>query len=115
MSGTFSVDNEPLRELQGRVEQLHRSKRFAENGGEDPHFRMLLLMEEVGEICSCLTKGKGDLAEEHADALIVLLGNAVAFGIDIVDAAHSKLDHIECLKPTVIDGHARLVSEDKTP
>lgn len=110
MCGTFSASDEPLLDLLSRVERLHESKGFAANGGEDPHFRMALLMEEVGEICRCLTKDDGDLAEEHADALIALLGNVVAFGIDIVTIAHRKLDRLERLEPVVINGYMRLVT-----
>lgn len=111
MSGISSASDEPLLDLLSRIERLHKSMGFAENGGEDPSFRMTLLMEEVGEICRCLTKHDGDLAEEHADALIVLLGNVVAWDIDVVTVTHRKLDRLEQLEPRVVDGHMRLVTK----
>lgn len=111
MSGMPSTPDEPLLDLLRRVKRLHVTKGFAQHGGEDPYFRMALLMEEIGELCQCLTKMDGDLAEEHADTLIVLLGNVVAFGIDIVNVAHRKLDKLEGLEPRVINGHMRLVTK----
>lgn len=55
------------------------------------------MMEELGEIsqCSqCLTKGKGNLAEEHADLLILLLGNCLTMNIDLADAFWTKIEAI---------------------
>lgn len=57
-------------------------------------YRMNLMMEELGEISQCLTKGKGNLAEEHADLLILLLGNCLTMDIDIVDAFWTKFNVI---------------------
>ena len=54
-------------------------------------YRQNLLMEELGEISQCITKGKGDLAEEHADLLILLIGNCVLMDIDIETAVNQKL------------------------
>ena len=56
-------------------------------------YRMNLLMEEIGEICECLTKGKSkeNLAEEHADLLILLFGNCIMADIDIETAFWKKM------------------------
>lgn len=99
-----------MNDLIERVRQLHKEKGFRENGGEDKLFRMSLIMEEVGEICSSITKGKGDFEEEHADLLILLLGNCVAYDIDVVPLTHRKLDKLAALRSTSVDGHARLVT-----
>lgn len=104
--------NDEIQALIERVTLLHQAKGFESNGGEEPFFRMALLMEEIGEVCRCLTTDRGDLAEEHADVLIVLLGNAVSFRFDIIGAAHRKLDQLEKLDPRPSNGHARLVSKD---
>ena len=95
-----------------RVRHLHETKHFADSGGQDPFFRMALMAEEVGEIARCLSTGEGDLAEEHADLLIVLLGNAISFGIDLFSAAHHKLDRLDCLEPKLINGHSRIVTRE---
>jgi NTP pyrophosphatase (non-canonical NTP hydrolase) len=73
-------------------------------------FRMNLLMEEVGEICQCLTKGKDAIAEEHADLLIVLLGNCFALGIDIESEFWRKIDKISRYGTRLTGNHCRLVS-----
>lgn len=41
-----------------------------------------------------LTKGKENLDEEHADLLIILLGNCLTMNIDIVDAFWRKFNVI---------------------
>ncbi|HWQ73047.1 MAG TPA: hypothetical protein VN370_12105 [Desulfitobacteriaceae bacterium] len=48
------------------------------------------MMEELGKISQCLTKGKGDLTEEHAELLILLLGNCLMMDIDIISAFWDK-------------------------
>ena len=59
-------------------------------------YRNNLLIEELGEIASCLTKGesKERLAEEHADLFILLLGNCITMNIDLTEAFWKKYDKI---------------------
>lgn len=97
-------------DAQRRVAELHRIMRFKETGGEDPLFRVALLAEEVGEVASCITKNDGNLAEEHADLLIVLLGNCVSFGIDVEEAFNRKLDRLMRMTPVTDGAHARLIT-----
>ena len=97
-------------ELLEKVKELHIKNNFKENGGEDKRFRMLLLMEELGEICSAITKEKGSFEEEHADLLILLLGNCVAYDIDIIELTRKKLDKIMNAELKSIDGYSRLVT-----
>ena len=73
-----------MEQLLERVRELHIKNDFKNNGGEDKRFRMLLLMEELGEICSSITKNKGDFEEEHADLLILLLGNCIAYDLSLI-------------------------------
>ena len=49
-----------------------------------------LMVEELGEIHECYTKGTGDIEEEHADLLYLLLGSCVTLGIDIEAAFLAK-------------------------
>ncbi len=86
------TDSAQINDLLTAVQKFHDKHSFAQNGGHDPLYRMTLIMEEVGEICECITKGKDkeQLAEEHADLLILLLGNCIAMDIDIVEAFWKK-------------------------
>ncbi|MEA1928792.1 MAG: MazG nucleotide pyrophosphohydrolase domain-containing protein, partial [Candidatus Auribacterota bacterium] len=72
--------------------------------------RMNLIMEEVGEISQCLTKGKPreDLIEEHADLLILLLGNAISLDFDLEDAFWKKLEKIMRRKSRMVNGTIRV-------
>ncbi len=63
------------------VEEFHKKHSF-DIGTKDKktmYYRMNLLIEELGEISQSLTKGYPDeqVAEEHADLLILLLGNCI--------------------------------------
>ncbi len=100
-----------MEQLLERVRELHIKNDFKNNGGEDKRFRMLLLMEELGEICSSITKNKGDFEEEHADLLILLLGNCIAYDIDIIKVANTKLDKLMQAKQINIDGYTRIVTK----
>ncbi|GFI32453.1 hypothetical protein IMSAGC013_03852 [Lachnospiraceae bacterium] len=100
-----------MEELLEKVRLLHEQNDFKNNGGEDKYYRMSLLMEELGEICEALTKQKGNFKEEHADLLILLLGNCVAYDIDIVNLTSEKLDKLLKMKPKIDnDGHTRLIT-----
>ncbi|CAM4388483.1 hypothetical protein ACTNDP_14170 [Paenibacillus barengoltzii] len=100
-----------MNDLLEAVRELHERHNFKNNGGEDALFRMNLIMEEVGEICSCLTKHKGNLAEEHADLLILLLGNCVAFNIDIETEFWKKMDKLKSYSTIAANGHTRITSK----
>jgi len=99
-----------VKEMVEAIRRLHAKHGFAEKGGEDMLFRMNLIMEEVGEICECLTKGYGDIAEEHADLLILLLGNCVALDIDIEKEFWRKLNKVMAADPISVHGHARVLT-----
>lgn len=103
-----------MNEMMETMREIHKLHQFKTNGGEDPLFRMNLIMEEVGEICSCLTKNKGNIAEEHADLLILLLGNCVALEIDIEAefwAKAEKLKNYELIE-SPSGTHSRLSSKN---
>ena len=101
-----------MEQLLEKVRLLHIQNDFKNNGGEDKYFRMALLMEELGEICDALTKQKPNFKEEHADLLILLLGNCVAYEIDIIKLTSEKLDRLLKMKArTDGNGHSRLITE----
>jgi NTP pyrophosphatase (non-canonical NTP hydrolase) len=102
-----------MKEMIEAVQRVHRERQFAEQGGEDIFFRMSLMMEELGEVCQCLTKGYGSVGEEHADILILLLGNCIALGIDIESEFWAKINKISKYKTRSMNGRTRLISSAK--
>ena len=82
-----------LNELTDMVRCFHEKHDFANNNGSDMNFRMLLMMEEVGELAECLTKGKGmeAIREELADIFILLLGHCVVLDVDLEKAFLKKM------------------------
>lgn len=70
--------------------------------------RMLLMMEEVGEIARWATRQSGNLGEEHADVLILLLGNVLTMSLDLEGATVSKVRRIMARTARTIAGHRRV-------
>ncbi|CEM62491.1 MazG nucleotide pyrophosphohydrolase domain-containing protein [Treponema phagedenis] len=99
-------------ELLDKVKQLHKQNDFKANGGEDKLFRMALIMEEVGEISEAITKDQDNFEEEHADLLILLLGNCVAYDIDILKLTNEKLDRLLKMKPSKKNGYKRIITKE---
>ena len=94
------------------VQAFHDKHRFRENGGEDMVYRLALMTEELGEIAECVTKGKGReaLAEECADLLILLMGNAISENFDLSDAFWKKMEVIESRGARNVDGRVRVTA-----
>ncbi|GJM74117.1 hypothetical protein HMSSN036_63330 [Paenibacillus macerans] len=99
-----------MNDLLEAVRELHERHNFKNNGGEDALFRMNLIMEEVGEICSCLTKHKGNLAEEHADLLICCLATALPL-ISTSKLNLEKMDKLKSYSTIAANGHTRITSK----
>ena len=101
-----------MKEMIEAVREFHRKFDLKKKGGEDMLHRMNLIMEEVGEISQCLTKGKPreDLIEEHADLLILLLGNAIALNFDLEKAFWEKLEKIMRRKSRMVNGTIRVTA-----
>lgn len=99
-----------MKELIEAVREFHRKHDLKARGGEEMLHRMNLIMEEVGEISQCLTKGKprGELIEEHADLLILLIGNAIALDFDLEKAFWEKLDRIMRRNSRMVNGTVRV-------
>jgi dephospho-CoA kinase len=70
--------------------------------------RIVLMVEELGEIARWSTRRQGDLAEENADLLILLLGNAVAMDFDLEEALVQKARKIFARPSKLVDGHKRV-------
>lgn len=96
------------------VRAFHAKHRFKESGGEELIYRVALMVEELGEIAECVTKGKPKdrLAEEVADLFILLVGTAIAADFDLRRAFWDKMEKLESREARMIGGRIR-VSEFK--
>lgn len=92
------------------VQSFHDKHQFNKNGGEDMVYRVALMAEELGEISEAVTKGKSkaELAEECADLLILLMGNAIAADFDLNDAFWLKMEKIMKRESRMVDGRIRV-------
>ena len=92
------------------VQAFHDKHDFKNTGGEELAYRVALMTEELGEISSCVTKGKDlhKLAEECADLLILLVGTAIAADFDLMEAFWAKMRKLEQRKSRIINGRIRV-------
>lgn len=92
------------------VQAFHDKHRFRETGGEELTYRVALMAEELGEISSCVTKGKSkdSLAEEVADLLILLMGTGIAADFDLNQAFWQKMEKLMQRESRMIDGRIRV-------
>lgn len=92
------------------VQAFHDKHDFRNTGGEELTYRVALMAEELGEISSCVTKGKSThmLAEETADLFILLLGTAIAADFDLRQAFWEKMEKIMQRESKMIDGRIRV-------
>ena len=74
----------------------------------DKWVQLSILMEEVGETSSTITKGVGDTSEEIADVIISAICLAISLNIDIDEAVRRKLIILQSRKPTYVDNHIRI-------
>ena len=104
------MNPDSFNDMMDEVREFHRKHRFHENGGEEMVYRVALMAEELGEISACVSKGKSkeELAEECADLLILLLGNAVAVDFDLNQAFWQKMQRVNLRSSKMIDGRIRV-------
>ncbi len=97
-------------EMLAAVQAFHDKHRFRETGGEEMAYRVALMAEELGEISSCVTKGKSKeaLAEEIADLLILILGTGIAQDIDLNQAFWEKMERLMQREAKMINGRIRV-------
>ncbi len=112
MNSLNHQDKELFSQMMAAVQEFHEKHQFSEKGGEDMVYRLALMTEELGEIAECVTKGKSksDLAEECADLLILLMGNAIAAKFDLNQAFWNKMQVLESRKGRIVDGRVRVTS-----
>ncbi|MES9992566.1 MAG: nucleoside triphosphate pyrophosphohydrolase family protein [Candidatus Thiodiazotropha sp.] len=104
------MNKDSYREMLAEVKAFHSKHRFRESGGEEMTYRIALMAEELGEISSCVTKGKSQqaLAEEVADLLILVLGTAIAQDFDLNQAFWDKMEKLADRQSRMIDGRIRV-------
>ncbi len=96
--------------MMASVQAFHDKHRFKETGGEEMTYRISLMAEELGEISSCVTKGKDkeELAEEVADLLILVMGTAIAGEFDLNQTFWSKMEKLMQRESRMVDGRIRV-------
>lgn len=92
------------------VQAFHDKHRFRETGGEEMTYRLSLMIEELGEISSCVTKGKSkvELSEELADLFILVIGTGISQDIDLNDAFWTKMEKLDSRKSRMVNGRIRV-------
>jgi len=92
------------------VRSFHEKHDFRNTGGEELTYRVALMAEELGEISSCVTKGKSEesLSEEVADLLILLMGTDIAAGFDLKQAFWRKMDKLMKRESRMVNGRIRV-------
>ena len=98
------------KDMMQAVQLFHDKHDFKNTGGEDLTYRVALMAEELGEISSCVTKGKdtAKLAEETADLLILLLGTAISADFDLNLAFWEKMDRLMSRESKMVNGRIRV-------
>ncbi len=97
-------------EMLNAVQAFHDKHDFKNTGGEELTYRVALMAEELGEISSCVSKGKDKdkLAEEVADLFILLIGTAIAADFDLRTAFWEKMNKIMQRESKMVNGRIRV-------
>lgn len=104
------MNHDSYREMLAAVQAFHEKHRFRETGGEELTYRVALMAEELGEISSCVTKGKtlDALSEEVADLLILVMGTGIAADFDLNAAFWAKMDKLMKREARMVNGRIRV-------
>ena len=104
------MNQDSYQQMLAAVQSFHDKHRFNETGGEEMTYRIALMAEELGEISSCVTKGKSkqSLAEEVADLLILVMGTAIAQDFDLNQAFWQKMEKLSKRDSRMINGRIRV-------
>jgi NTP pyrophosphatase (non-canonical NTP hydrolase) len=97
-------------DMLAEVQSFHDKHNFKNTGGEELMYRVALMAEELGEISSCVSKGKAreKLAEECADLFILLIGTAIAADFDLKQAFWGKMEKLQKRQSRIINGRIRV-------
>ncbi len=104
------MNPDSYKDMLDAVQAFHDKHRFRETGGEEMTYRISLMAEELGEISSCVTKGKSkeSLSEEVADLLILVMGTAIAQEFDLKQAFWDKMDKLNKRDSRMVNGRIRV-------
>ena len=104
------MNADSYKEMLSAVQAFHDKHRFRETGGEEMTYRVALMAEELGEISSCVTKGKpiSELAEEVADLMILVMGTAIAQDFDLNRAFWEKMEKLNGRESRMVNGRIRV-------
>jgi NTP pyrophosphatase (non-canonical NTP hydrolase) len=104
------TDGDSWQAMLAAVQAFHDKHDFRNTGGEELAYRVALMSEERGEISSCVNKGKdtAKLAGECADLLILLIGTAIAAGLDLNAAFWSKLQTLAQRESRMVNARIRV-------
>lgn len=104
------MNRDSYADMLARVQAFHDKHDFSNTGGEELTYRVALMAEELGEISSCVTKGKSrdQLAEECADLFILVMGTAIAADFDLCQAFWDKMDKIMQRESKMVNGRIRV-------
>ncbi|MGD1990716.1 MAG: nucleoside triphosphate pyrophosphohydrolase family protein [Chromatiales bacterium] len=105
-----AMERDSWQAMMEAVQVFHDKHDFKNTGGEELNYRVALMAEELGEISSCVTKGKSTeaLAEEVADLLILLMGTGIAADFDLNSAFWEKMDKLMQRESRMVGGHIRV-------
>jgi len=104
------MQQDSYQEMLAAVQAFHDKHRFKETGGEEMAYRVALIAEELGELSSCVTKGKSTeaLSEEVADLLILIIGTAIAGDFDLNQAFWDKMKKLMQRESKMVNGRIRV-------
>jgi len=104
------TDNNSWSSMMDAVQAFHTKHDFKNQGGEELNYRIALMAEELGEISSCVTKGKSldALSEEVSDLLILIMGTAIAADFDLNQAFWSKMETLLKRDSRIVNGRVRV-------
>lgn len=116
MSDGEGPESDSFSDMTRAVRAFHAKHRFRERGGEEMIYRIALMSEELGEISSCVTKGRprDELSEEVADLLILVMGTAIALDFDLGRAFWEKMGKLGRREGRIVNGRIR-VSDFRSP
>lgn len=104
------MNSDSYQAMLAEVQAFHDKHDFKNTGGEELVYRIALMVEELGEISACASKGKPReaLAEECADLLILLMGTAIAQEFDLNQAFWDKMQKIMQRESKMVNGRIRV-------
>ena len=104
------MNKDSYQTMLAEVQAFHDKHDFKNTGGEELMYRIALMVEELGEISACASKGKSReaLAEECADLLILLMGTAISQGFDLNQAFWEKMQTIMQRQSKMVNGRIRV-------